>query len=59
MFGKLPSIENDGFLEFCKTNPSYDDAILKYGDKVFEYELDNKIEIYNGYISVKISKFVK
>jgi len=52
MFGKLPSIDNDGFLEFCKTNPSYDDAILKYGDKVFEYELDNKIEIYNGCVKV-------
>lgn len=48
---KTPEIlENikDDFLEYCKTNPSYNEAVLKFGEKVFEYELLGKISIKNG-----------
>lgn len=52
----IPNYKNhsnsDEFLEYCKINPNYDDAVLKYQGKVFEYELDGKISIENGYISV-------
>ncbi len=41
---------NDEFLEYCKTNPTYDEAILKYGEKVFEYELSGKIIVDKGKI---------
>ncbi|MDD5405600.1 MAG: DNA-protecting protein DprA [Sulfurovaceae bacterium] len=40
----------DEFLKYCKTNPTFDDAVVKYGEKVFEYELDGKIKVNNGQI---------
>jgi DNA processing protein len=40
----------DKFLEYCQLSPTYDDAISKFGAKVFEYELGGKIEIRNGMI---------
>ncbi|MFW2353370.1 hypothetical protein [Aliarcobacter butzleri] len=43
----LENIKDD-FLEYCKTNPSYNEAVLKFGEKVFEYELFGKISIKNG-----------
>jgi DNA processing protein len=54
---KFGSIKNesvkDEFLDYCKTNPTYDKAVLKYGSKVFEYELLGKIKInYNKILLV-------
>ncbi|QKF74190.1 DNA protecting protein DprA [Aliarcobacter faecis] len=43
----------DEFLEYCKINPPYNEAVFKYGDKVFEYELLGKIEIQNGKVIIK------
>lgn len=43
----------DDFLNFCKKNPTYEEAVHKYGDKVFEYELDGLIIVVNGIITVK------
>ena len=42
----------DDFLEYCKTTPTYDEAVLKYSQKVFEYELLGKIYIENGFIKI-------
>lgn len=42
----------DDFLEFCQSSPLYDEAVAKYSDKVFEYELSGKIEIKNGKVFV-------
>jgi len=42
----------DEFLEYCQNSPLYDEAVSKYNDKVFEYELMGKIEIRNGKIFV-------
>lgn len=49
---KYSDTEKDDFLEYCKSNPIYDEAIIKYGDKVFEYELLGKISIINGRINI-------
>lgn len=38
----------DEFLEYCKQHPLYDEAVLKYNSKVFEYEIEGKIEIKQG-----------
>jgi len=46
------NIETDSILEFCKNSPTYEDAFGKFGDKLFEYELDGKIEIHNGCVVV-------
>jgi DNA processing protein len=52
--GKKEIKINDEILEFCKNNPSYDSAILKYSNKIkiFEYELEGKIKIENGKVMV-------
>jgi len=42
----------DDLLEFCKSYPTYDEAVLKFGERIFEYELLGKIKIGNGVISL-------
>ena len=51
LFGEI-KIEFDEILEFCKKNNSLQEAILKYGDKIYEYELEGKIEIKNMRVTV-------
>ena len=43
----------DQVLDFCKSSPSYEEAFLKFGNKLFEYELNGDIEIINGSVIVK------
>lgn len=42
----------DEFLEFCKTNPTYEEAMEKYASRVFEGELRGDIIIKNGRVIV-------
>lgn len=42
----------DEFLQYCSSNPTYDEAVVKYSSKVFEYELMGKIKIENGIILI-------
>jgi len=54
---KFSKIQNkdgtvDDFLVYCQTNPTYDEALIKYGAKVFEYELSGKINIENGVVKL-------
>lgn len=51
-FGSTCKESSDDFLEYCKTNPTYDEAVLKYGAKVFEYELEGRISIENGKVKI-------
>jgi len=55
-FGNIKLDDNiqDDFLQYCKTNPTYDEAVSKYGAKVFEYELGGKIEVKDGKINTNI-----
>ena len=48
-YGKI-SQKQDAFLDFLNSNPSLDDAITKFGDKIYEAELEGIIAIENGYI---------
>lgn len=41
-------IKTDEFVEFCKANPSYDEALLRYPSRVFEAELSGEIVVVNG-----------
>jgi DNA processing protein len=43
---------SDEFLEFCRANPSYEEAVQLHGDRVYEYELEGKIANQNGLIIV-------
>lgn len=49
---KENNIVRDEFLDYCKTNPTYDEALAKYPQRIFEAELSGKIEIKNGRILV-------
>lgn len=48
---KLES-QSDEVLEFCKSNPLFEEAFLKFGAILFEYELEGKINRCNGRIEV-------
>lgn len=51
--GKLAPIKiKDEILLFCDTNPSYEQAIMEFGDKILEYELEGKIKIENARVSI-------
>ncbi|RXJ82282.1 DNA-processing protein DprA [Arcobacter sp. F2176] len=53
-YAKTPLKEEkeDSFLEYCKKNPAYEEAIIKYDSLVYEYELTGKIKIKNGFITL-------
>jgi len=40
----------DDFTEFCKTNPTYEEALQKFPARVFEAELNGEIEIRNAVV---------
>jgi DNA processing protein len=41
----------NSIFEYYKTNPTFDEALKKYGNKIFEHELEGKIEVKNGKIT--------
>jgi DNA processing protein len=52
-FSGLKNVDvEDEVLIFCKKNPSYESAIAKYPNKIFEYELEGKIRIVNGKVII-------
>jgi len=42
----------DDFLEYCKSSPTYDEAMSRFPEKLFEYELNGKIKVENGLLFV-------
>lgn len=44
--------QKDEILEFCKSNPLFEEAFLKFGSILFEYELEGKISRHNGRIEI-------
>ncbi len=48
-----PYAKSDEFLEFCQTNPTYDEALVKFPNRVFEAELSGEIEVINAKIVLK------
>ncbi len=52
-FGVVEEKVDDELLEFCKNGDiTYDEALYKFEDKVFEYELLGKISIVDGKVKV-------
>lgn len=43
---------DDPFLHFCRSNPSYEEALLKFPSRVFESELLGVIVVKNGIIEL-------
>lgn len=50
--GDEPLTKEDKFIEFCKTNPTYEEALKKYPQRIFEAELSGEIEVKNAKIFV-------
>jgi len=50
--GKKIVKTTDPILEYFQTNPLYDEAITKYPNETFEYELSGKIVIENGIVTL-------
>lgn len=50
-FGTLNNKE-DKIIEFCKRNPNYESAYLQFGETLLEYELEGKIFVNNGIITI-------
>ena len=51
----MPSTEkkSDPFLVYCENNPSYDEVLEKFSERVFEAELNGEVEIINGKVILK------
>ncbi|NPA60110.1 MAG: DNA-processing protein DprA [Epsilonproteobacteria bacterium] len=52
LFATTQTIENkeDDFMDFCKSNPTYEETLKKFPTRVFEAELSGDITIKNGKI---------
>ncbi|MDX9813438.1 MAG: DNA-processing protein DprA [Sulfurimonas sp.] len=44
--------KSDDFLEYCKSSPTYEDAMKKFGSRVFEAELSGDIVIKDGKVFI-------
>ena len=51
-YGEAAKCVEDPFLTFCRSNPSYEEAVRTYPQEVFSYELEGKIAVVAGKITV-------
>lgn len=49
---KAIKVKQDSFLEFCGKTPTYEEALSKYPERVFEAELNGDIEVRNGKVCI-------
>ena len=47
-FGTVEKENDDPLLAFCGHNPTYEEVLKRFGEKVFEYELEGKIKVEAG-----------
>lgn len=43
-------VTKDDFFYFCQNRPTFDEAISKFGDRVYEAELEGVVTIHNGIV---------
>jgi DNA processing protein len=46
-FGDIKNRDQDEEMAFLETSPTLDEALKKFGDKLYEYELEGRVEIKN------------
>ena len=44
------NIEKDDFFYYCQTSPTFDDTLHRFGDKIYEAELEGLVTIHNGIV---------
>ncbi|RLA71149.1 MAG: DNA-processing protein DprA [Epsilonproteobacteria bacterium] len=54
-FGQPASsdIEKDDFFYFCQSSPTFDATISRFGDRVYEAELEGVVRIHNGIVRLQ------
>ena len=45
-----PNVVSDEFLLYCEKNPTYEELLQKYPDRVFEAELNGEIKVLNAVV---------
>jgi len=40
----------DDFFYFCQSSPTFDDTVSKFGDRIYEAELEGMVTIHNGIV---------
>jgi len=53
-FGKSVSTEivKDDFFYFCQNSPTFDETVSKFGDRIYEAELEGFVTIHNGIVRI-------
>lgn len=46
-------IEKDDFFYFCQSSPTFDETIARFGDRVYEAELEGAVTIHNGIVRLQ------
>jgi DNA processing protein len=49
---EIEDIMLDDFMKFCKTNPTYDEVLKRFPDRIFEAELSGEVKIENGIVVI-------
>jgi len=51
-FGEFVStdVEKDDFFYFCQSSPTFDETLSRFGDKIYEAELEGIVTIHNGIV---------
>ena len=54
-FGQVPTsnIEKDEFFYFCQKSPTLDEAIAKFGSRIYEAELEGLVTIHDGIVRLE------
>ncbi len=54
-FGQATESEmlKDDFFYFCQRSPTFDETVKKFGDKVYEAELEGLVTIHNGIVTLQ------
>ena len=43
----------DDFFYFCQGSPTFDETVQKFGDRVYEAELEGEVTIHNGIVMLQ------
>lgn len=47
------TMPKDDFFYFCQKSPTFDEAVEKFGDRVYEAELEGTLSIHNGMVRLQ------
>jgi DNA processing protein len=54
-FGQVASsqIQKDDFFYFCQSSPTFDETVERFGDRIYEAELEGAVTIHNGIVRLQ------